>query len=220
MTRLEKALDKLTKETRKELVAQMGRSDTCVLSTSVAYHILKLQFPDLVLIPKIVDAQLANKQAVGIRAKISTATADGASEEDIRKIWEVEFKQAGARVLACIQDQPAKKGGLRGHMILFIEDGRRRYVLDMSLDQFARPESDMPATSYWMRVRRETYDKFNAEGFCLTGADGMELIYLPQQGRPDKEIEEMPDWIGGYEIVVDSLRKGLVGSPVPNVTVP
>ena len=179
MTKLEKYLDKLINETRPKIVARLNRRDTCVLSSRVAHEGIQQKFPEVSSTPVIVDATVMNEAMLKLAA---TGRFDMEAA-----------KESGAWIVQVTNEVHADREGLNGHMILLLQDGRRRYLLDMSLDQFARPEKGIDVKAFWIRMSREQLDEFNAgEPFILTSGNGG-TIHYSRQANP-KDLLNMPDW--------------------------
>lgn len=201
MTKLEKYLTRLCGDIQPQLQQQLGRKDICVLSSSVAYHLLKREFPDCAPFAHVVDANVYNKRAIEMIHEVNKLLVAEAPREHIKSVTDKALEE-GAKIVSCVQDSPTD-GGLKGHMILLIENGRRNYILDMTIDQFSRPNHGIDLEPYWTKINYQYMNtlRFTVQAVQFESHHGMALEYIAQPPQKLMVAQQSPDWGAGAEIV-------------------
>lgn len=133
---IENHLNDLTEWMRDSIVRKYGR-DNCVLSTRIAGAYLAKH--GIVAVPVVTQCMAFNEAYHDhVFGKEETMTED-----------ELTALAGKAHCVAATEAQPQGAKGLHGHMIAIVNG---EYLLDMSADQFARPDKGIEVSAFWTRI--------------------------------------------------------------------
>lgn len=163
-------------EIRRELP---GRRDVCVLATRVGYDVLS--YFGVESAPVVVRALAFNPPAVAWVNERGPNVSDEQLEE---------YNATGAWVVAIDEEDHEIPGRFPGHLVLRVPS--ERALVDLSIDQFARPERGiiMPKSA----IFDAPDDFFSDDGAATYGLEGGgRLAYFYRQ-RGTKDFRSGADW--------------------------
>lgn len=166
---MNEVIEYLVTEGRRKILA-VYRPDSCIASTQIALRVLQ--------------AHGATAWPQAVKLDILNAAAREAMEND----WPMEMAQkAGAKIIGVDGTGALSAGrGWDGHLVAMTRDsGGTEVVVDLSLDQFARPESGI-------HVRPTAFPVL--DGWPVAWREGDPPYSVLYQKIPSRSYRSTPDW--------------------------
>lgn len=182
----ETILDALTKIARPVIRTEFN-ADSCIASTRIALDVLAYfgvkaeAKPVMVVVLNAKAAKLAETMTLDEITKI----AQGYSMEDTEGPWTMMIGSGRSTR----KDRNRKPWS--GHLVATIPD--ESIIIDLSIDQAARPQKGLDPTPYWVRIPDRQWWANEVEVLPMLREDGTALLFNNKCPDPDGYLKS-PNW--------------------------